>query len=668
MPEIKHQFTGGKMNKDLDERLVPNGEYRDAMNIQVSTSEGSGVGTVQNVLGNLEINVGFSLFGATCIGSIADEKTDSSYWFLKGQEIASAIPKELRAQFAGSNGTVPTETGTYGRDYIIRSKGDVVDIIFTDTKHIVSKTNVGVFLDLPNNVIEIDNDWISEISVGDVLIDIYDGATASYPQNAVVTAIVQPLAVGDSWFIILDNIKSFFPNPIGSLPSVGPFYLNFKSNCLDFQSENNITGINIIEDLLFWTDNHGEPKMLNIKRSREGTDQNGLLHTRLINPQLPSLQNFKKVEAHHIHVIKRKPTYALRTSQNDARRSGLLLGQNISFQFSNTTAAQFESGYEGSFTIDSTIAGVNVSYDQNDIILLLNTDDQDDSTSGRNLPQQFDVKVLIQNITHNATTGISEVDFQIISIDANTPFVLTDYTSILYESNSTLFDKEMFRFSYRYNFLDGQVSAYAPFTPTIFSSGEFKYDQLNAYNYGMVNNITDLTLSNFIDFQNTLDVVSVDLLVKSDGDPSVYLIDTIRREDYPETKYDSNGSPSGGSYKFNPKQVHATLPSNQLLRPYDNVPRKALAQEMTGNRIVYGNYLEAYDYPSNNTDLKPGIANRPISLVQAKDGAPSIKTQRNYQVGMVLLDKEGRESPIITNENATVNAPKSLLDNNTMLT
>jgi len=52
MPEIKNQFTGGKMNKDLDERLVPKGEYRDAMNIQVSTSEGSDVGTVQNILGN----------------------------------------------------------------------------------------------------------------------------------------------------------------------------------------------------------------------------------------------------------------------------------------------------------------------------------------------------------------------------------------------------------------------------------------------------------------------------------------------------------------------------------------------------------------------------------------------------------------------------------------
>ena len=39
MPEIKNTFLKGKMNKDLDERLIPNGEYRDALNIKVSTSE-----------------------------------------------------------------------------------------------------------------------------------------------------------------------------------------------------------------------------------------------------------------------------------------------------------------------------------------------------------------------------------------------------------------------------------------------------------------------------------------------------------------------------------------------------------------------------------------------------------------------------------------------------
>ena len=58
MPEIKHTFTAGKMNKDVDERLVQNGEYRHALNVQVRTSDGDGAsglghtGTVQNIKGN----------------------------------------------------------------------------------------------------------------------------------------------------------------------------------------------------------------------------------------------------------------------------------------------------------------------------------------------------------------------------------------------------------------------------------------------------------------------------------------------------------------------------------------------------------------------------------------------------------------------------------------
>ena len=84
MPEIKHQFTRGKMNKDLDERLIPKGEYRDAMNIQVSTSEGSDVGTVQNILGNSEV-LGQTMISsnAVCVGAIADEKNDKLYWFIR---------------------------------------------------------------------------------------------------------------------------------------------------------------------------------------------------------------------------------------------------------------------------------------------------------------------------------------------------------------------------------------------------------------------------------------------------------------------------------------------------------------------------------------------------------------------------------------------------------
>ena len=40
------------MNKDLDSRLLPSGEYRDGQNVQVSKSEGEDVGALENAPGN----------------------------------------------------------------------------------------------------------------------------------------------------------------------------------------------------------------------------------------------------------------------------------------------------------------------------------------------------------------------------------------------------------------------------------------------------------------------------------------------------------------------------------------------------------------------------------------------------------------------------------------
>ena len=88
MPELKHSFTAGKMNKDIDERLVANGEYIDAMNIQVRTTHGDGdgygeAGTVQNLQGNTVVG---SPIGVTpgpssqICGSVADEKNDVAYF------------------------------------------------------------------------------------------------------------------------------------------------------------------------------------------------------------------------------------------------------------------------------------------------------------------------------------------------------------------------------------------------------------------------------------------------------------------------------------------------------------------------------------------------------------------------------------------------------------
>ena len=56
MAEARNTFIKSKMNQDLDSRLIPNGEYREAFNIAVSQSEGSDVGTLRTVLGNIEVS------------------------------------------------------------------------------------------------------------------------------------------------------------------------------------------------------------------------------------------------------------------------------------------------------------------------------------------------------------------------------------------------------------------------------------------------------------------------------------------------------------------------------------------------------------------------------------------------------------------------------------
>jgi hypothetical protein len=72
------------MNKDLDDRLIPNGEYRDAQNISVGKSEADDIGSLETVLGNaiktptitpvLPKNI-------KIIGYLVDEYTSKMYIF-----------------------------------------------------------------------------------------------------------------------------------------------------------------------------------------------------------------------------------------------------------------------------------------------------------------------------------------------------------------------------------------------------------------------------------------------------------------------------------------------------------------------------------------------------------------------------------------------------------
>ena len=104
MPEVKRDFRGGKMNKDLDERLVPNGEYRDALNIQVAGSEGSDVGAAQNILGTL--NLGPNISSSQCIGVVADNANNKIYWFVKSTGVSVKFGLDLILEFDQYTGVI----------------------------------------------------------------------------------------------------------------------------------------------------------------------------------------------------------------------------------------------------------------------------------------------------------------------------------------------------------------------------------------------------------------------------------------------------------------------------------------------------------------------------------------------------------------------------------
>ena len=81
MPEIKNTFLKGRMNQDMDSRILPQGEYREAVNLLISRSEAATVGEFENVLGNLQVGTISSTAHVVVIGHTVDETNNRVYVF-----------------------------------------------------------------------------------------------------------------------------------------------------------------------------------------------------------------------------------------------------------------------------------------------------------------------------------------------------------------------------------------------------------------------------------------------------------------------------------------------------------------------------------------------------------------------------------------------------------
>lgn len=162
MANIIRNFTGGKMDKSTDERLVQNGLYTDALNIRLGSTENSEVGSVENAKGNTRLTTlryaGQTLSSsAKCIGAFADGANETVYWFVHDSNFAlgsTGVLDLIVSLNVSSNvltyhvismddGTGVTSTLNFSDEYLINDV-NLIDrlLFFTDNYNAPRRINI----------------------------------------------------------------------------------------------------------------------------------------------------------------------------------------------------------------------------------------------------------------------------------------------------------------------------------------------------------------------------------------------------------------------------------------------------------------------------------------------------------------------------------------------
>ena len=494
MPEIKNTFLKGKMNKDLDARLIPNGEYVDAQNIHIAKSDGSDVGVVQNVKGNSKIgNLNIS---GEVIGYIADSES---------------LPN-------GNN-----------RIFYFVSAGGANDNIYY-----------------------------------------YETGSASNPVKII----------------------------------------NNTSNFLNFSTSHLITGVNIIDDLLFWTDDNNQPRKINIIKALENSSNyNNLYYNSEVKISVAKYFPYNAPEVLNPTVDSQTGMQKLTTTQSVT-----------------TTSSSNDVTYTG-----------NVNYDIY----------AGQSVSGAGIPAD----TFVQSVSTNGLT-----------ITLTKPPGGSATSTLTFKNTEDRIEEEFIKFAYRYKFEDGEYSVISPFTQTCFIPKTYSNGAAGLTGPQIASAATTTEVDSFINdvgrvqlrvglpstlVTSTYGINKIEILYKEADNPGIKAVAEIPLSD---TNVTTNTSYSlvGNLFTYNYELTlpFKTLTEDQLTRVFDNVPRKAKAQEIAGSRLIYGNFQENYNLPT--VDFEAKYANKLANGTwNVQYPYQSVKSRRTYQVGLVLSDKYGRQSPVI---------------------
>ena len=620
MAEVKNTFLKGKMNQDLDSRIVPNGEYREARNLSISRSEGSTVGEFENVLGNIAIS-SLTSIGAPAtteiIGKLIDENSNMAYfmatdWNPGDESRAPGTAKcyIVSVDLSSTNPPLILVQGSFlnfNQGYIITGINLIENLLFwTDNLNQPRKINVSLATSNSSHYTTEDQISVAKyapfepiLAMERVQTTLNGDVTAS---DTIVVADSTGIKVGD---IVTDKVK------------LGAQQILELVTVIGIPSTNTLT-LSIPVTIINTTPlDFSRPSMTNKKDLFMSNHSSGAVT--ITGGGTPN------------------PITAVYTIS--------ATGADVDFLY---------SGNNGIPKVGDLVSGPGISADTR--VSFVEVVDNDAATP----KQSISIKLNKETTTVNTN---------VISISDN-----PDYDANWKGDDNFLEDKFV-RFSYRFKFEDNEYSLMAPFSQPMFIPKQYSQfgggllspteDMDDAYKSTIItwfeNNINNILLkipvmsSTAAGLTNSFKITDIDILYKESDALAVKVLDTVEM---------ANPSPTFSSivfhdaihgintkyfldYDYSSTKPYKTLPNNQVTRVSDKVPVRALAQEVIGNRIVYGNYLDRHTGP-NSIDFSANASNKSTKFDNyTQYPKHQLKQNRTYQVGFVLSDRYGRQSDVI---------------------
>jgi len=616
MTKITTNFIKSKMNKDLDDRLLPTGEYRDATNIAISASEGDSVGTVETILGNVSVaDFGYANNPRVFInGNLVDEVNNTMYIFLTDYTDSSS---DTLSYFAPSNSICQIWSFNFSnnKSNLLVSGNflnlslthpvisiDIIEnlLFFTDNRNQPRKINVEA---ANPNFDTVPSFYVNEDQIS---------VAKYYPFQAIdlIKDVIASITITNSGGSGNPGAPSgyynLFNNGNGNgLPCVGGTGFGLTVNITSVSSDGSITGVEINNPGLDYTNGNVvsvAPKTGNATLTLIVETQS-TMRDRCNEYLPPSITG---------NIVSQTGSTTLNID------SGLTPTPAQTWKIENIDAPQ-----TGPAKFNAQLGG-----------------------------SSFNMQYPIGSGGAPDTIPTEWITGNTLTFSAPNPDYISDWPG-----DCEYLKNKFVRFSYRYKFIDNEYSLSAPFTQECFVPRQDGYIQsgdeqraLDATDLEFfTNSINEIDLiipcptSSYSTLNSDLHVSSIEILYKESQENVIKVVAEI-----PFQQFIQNTTKSF-IYTYQSRAPYKVLSTAETTRVSDSVPVKAQSQAISGNRIIYGNYLNRHT-SLDTLDYKVGIGDKPQDAeekTQQEYQNHTLKQNRTYQVGIVLADRYGRQSDVI---------------------